>query len=168
MSMEHLMHIRGIRNANPLNIRLSPIRWVGQVDGADGEFVMFRHLSLGYRAALRVLHTYWHTHRLRTLREILHRWAPPADGNHTDAYVAAVSTWAEWGADAPLPAPEEDRARWQSILLAMTAIESTPAAAADGEVRDAMEAGYTMFCATLRFYKGSAPDDEGAAVEDSL
>lgn len=81
---------RGIRNNNPGNIRLSPTRWQGEVEGADDAFETFATPQDGVRAMCRILLTYYRKHGRRTTRAIIDRWAPPIE-NDTDAYVEAVA-----------------------------------------------------------------------------
>ena len=51
---------RGIRNNNPLNIRHSADQWQGaRVEQTDKAFVQFKSMAYGYRAAWKVLESYW-------------------------------------------------------------------------------------------------------------
>ena len=51
---------RGLRNNNPLNIRHSASRWQGaRVEQTDKAFVQFTSMKMGYRAAWRILETYY-------------------------------------------------------------------------------------------------------------
>lgn len=90
----NIENTRGIRNNNPLNIRHSASRWQGmRVEQTDKEFVQFESMAMGYRAAWRVLETYW-SHFLKenkpfSVKNIIHRWAPPAE-NDSEAYVRTV------------------------------------------------------------------------------
>ena len=80
---------RGLRNRNPLNIRKSDQLWKGQT-GHDGKFCIFQSNAYGYRAAFRILKTYNTKYRIYSVREIIYRWAPPNDHNHTRAYIERV------------------------------------------------------------------------------
>ena len=52
--------MRGIRNNTPLNIRRSSDRWEGaRIEQTDPSFVQFESLAYGYRAAWKVLESYW-------------------------------------------------------------------------------------------------------------
>lgn len=78
---------RNVRNNNPLNIRHnSGNQWQGAA-GDDGEFVIFQSPEYGFRAAFKLLMTYKERYGLNTISEIVNRWAPPSDDNHTDAYI---------------------------------------------------------------------------------
>jgi len=81
---------RGIRNNNPGNIRLSPTRWRGEVDGTDSAFETFDTPENGIRAMARLLLTYQRRHGLDTVEDIIGRWAPPIE-NDTDSYAQAVA-----------------------------------------------------------------------------
>lgn len=84
---------RGLRNNNPLNIRISGIAWRGKrplEENTDGSFEQFDTLKNGIRAALINIRTYIKKYRLNTPQTIIQRWAPAADGNDTNAYVKRV------------------------------------------------------------------------------
>ena len=103
------MKSRGIRNNNPLNIRHSADRWQGaRMEQKDRSFVQFQSMAYGYRAAWKVLESYWkHFHRQRqpfTVESIIRRWAPPSE-NHTDAYVKTVLRLTSLGGNEHLPRP---------------------------------------------------------------
>ena len=52
---------RGLRNNNPLNIRLTGTCWQGMSkEQTDGTFVQFTTMAYGYRAAWRILFTYFY------------------------------------------------------------------------------------------------------------
>lgn len=81
---------RGVRNNNPGNIRKSSDQWQGQVTGFDVAFVAFDTPENGFRAMAKILLNYYRVYRLRTLRDIITRWAPPSE-NDTRNYVAYVA-----------------------------------------------------------------------------
>ena len=84
---------RGLRNNNPLNIRHGRSRWAGMRSvQTDPSFVQFESMEMGYRAAFIVLQTYRRKYTLRTLRQIIFRWAPPHE-NHTYTYLLHVCLW---------------------------------------------------------------------------
>ena len=85
---------RGLRNNNPLNIRHSASRWQGaRVEQTDKAFVQFISMTMGYRAAWRILETYYKhfeaQHKPFTPRNIIYRWAPPSE-NDSEAYLRRV------------------------------------------------------------------------------
>ena len=96
---------RGIRNNNPLNIRLSSDKWQGQINPSgnanvndndnnsspkgEAVFCVFSSMAYGWRAAFLLLHTYMSKYKLTTVRKIIYRWAPPNE-NNTAAYTNHV------------------------------------------------------------------------------
>ncbi|MCZ4330785.1 hypothetical protein [Castellaniella denitrificans] len=81
---------RGIRNHNPGNIRHGD-PWQGLAkDQPDKDFATFASAAYGIRALARTLITYQDKYGLRTIRQIIGRWAPPKE-NYTNAYVRAVA-----------------------------------------------------------------------------
>ena len=124
--------IRGLRNNNPLNIRRGTSRWLGRREiVTDKEFEEFTSMAFGYRAGWKLMETY----RLRlqqagmsyTLENIIHRWAPPEDGNDTTAYIRTVIRLLDYkvAGRQPLPSPssKEGHKVFARILAAMTCVE---------------------------------------------
>ncbi len=82
---------RGVRNRNPGNLRTSKDPWQGLAPvQPDQEFFTFRSPEMGIRALATTLITYQDKHKLRTVRGIINRWAPPVE-NNTGAYIRAVA-----------------------------------------------------------------------------
>ena len=119
---------RGIRNNNPLNIRLSSDKWQGQrplSSSPEGEksFCQFESMAYGWRAAFRLLcHTYYGKYKLRTIRALITRWAPPKE-NNTEAYIRRVTDRIGIGPDRELGSPQEHPAQWMMIAMAMAIVE---------------------------------------------
>ena len=128
MKSEELKLPRGIRNNNPLNIRLSSDRWQGQrppSTSPEGEksFCQFESMAYGWRAAFRLLcHTYYGKYKLRTIRAIITRWAPPKE-NNTEAYIRRVTDRIGIGPDRELGSPQEHPAQWMMIAMSMAIVE---------------------------------------------
>ncbi len=88
---------RGYRNRNPGNIEYAAAnRWQGQTGievapaaGGKPRFAVFQSHEYGIRALAALLTTYQDRHGLRTVRQIIGRWAPGAE-NDTAAYVRHV------------------------------------------------------------------------------
>lgn len=100
------------RNNNPLNLRPLPTgeRWQGQTgvnhNTVTGAFCVFDTNSSGVRAATVNMRSYVKHAGVKTLRDVIYRWAPPPPGqkltgtagsavggvdqNHTEAYLASV------------------------------------------------------------------------------
>ena len=120
---------RGIRNNNPLNIRRSNDRWKGaRMEQTDRSFVQFVSMAYGYRAAWKVLESYWkHFKKERlpfTVQNIIQRWAPPNE-NDTDTYVRTVLNLTSLGGRENLPRPFTGIAieKLVRLLAAMTTME---------------------------------------------
>lgn len=81
---------RGIRNNNPLNLRISNSPWLGKVaNNTDGQFEQFTSMSYGIRAAFLNVRTIIKRHPGCTVERLIHVWAPPCE-NNTSAYVGEV------------------------------------------------------------------------------
>lgn len=82
---------RGIRNNNPANIRHG-CKWRGlRTTQTDSQFCQFVIMYYGIRALIITLRTYVTAHGLHTIPQIISRWAPPSDHNHTDEYIKYVN-----------------------------------------------------------------------------
>lgn len=97
--MTDVTQIRGYRNNNPGNIRLSSDKWQGlALEQTDKEFFQFKDVTYGIRALARVLIRYQDSYKLTTAKDFITRYAPPSE-NNTDAYVAAILKWTGFQAD---------------------------------------------------------------------
>lgn len=69
---------RGVRNNNPLNIRIGN-SWLGETaENTDGVFEQFRAMVYGLRAAFVLVKRYILRYALDTIAKIVGRWAPEA------------------------------------------------------------------------------------------
>lgn len=100
---------RGIRNNNPGNIRKSSSRWKGKVPGSDPQFETFSSMPYGYRALIRLLQNYQTAHRLKTLRQLISRWAPSSE-NDTSAYISRMVRLTGFGPDERIDMKDRDTA----------------------------------------------------------
>jgi len=124
-SVSHYGVPRGIRNNNPLNIRRSAAKWKGLVEHpTDKAFCQFMSMTYGLRAAFKLLHSYYYKHNCRTIRQIIMRWAPPSDGNDTEAYIGRVSTAAMYDDNTRLPPVASAPALWIKIAVSMAEVEN--------------------------------------------
>ena len=121
---------RGIRNNNPLNIRHSADQWQGACEEQkDKSFVQFQSTAYGYRAAWKVLQSYYNRFCMQskpfTVRNIIYRWAPPEDNNATEAYIRKVLQLSGIGGKENLLPPEnvDSYHRLCKLIAAMTCIE---------------------------------------------
>ena len=120
---------RGIRNNNPLNIRLSADKWQGASETqTDKSFVQFKTMAYGYRAAWRILQTYYERFHAQgrgfTVRNIISRWAPPKE-NDTEAYIRTVLQITGIGGKENLLPPDnvDSYDRLAKLISAMTCVE---------------------------------------------
>lgn len=82
---------RGLRNNNPLNIRIgNDWRWE-RIPNTDGVFEQFTEMKYGYRAAFIILKRYINKYQRNTIAKIIESWAP-SNENNTAQYIATVST----------------------------------------------------------------------------
>lgn len=80
---------RGIRNNNPLNIRIGN-KWKGETpENTDGVFEQFTRMEYGVRAAFILLRRYINRYHLDSVQKIVSRWAP-GNENHTEWYIKHV------------------------------------------------------------------------------
>jgi hypothetical protein len=85
---------RGIRNNNPGNIKyVKSTNWRGKVSDSekkDSTFEEFTEMKYGVRALARILKSYVKNPKVRTLQDMINRFAPPVE-NNTSAYVKRVA-----------------------------------------------------------------------------
>ena len=81
---------RGIRNNNPLNIRIGN-SWLGErMNPTDPAFEEFVAIEYGYRAAFCILRRYIRRYNKNTIKAIVSTWAP-ANENNTQRYIDFVA-----------------------------------------------------------------------------
>ena len=117
---------RGIRNNNPMNIRVSTqYAWQGQLNEGDErltaqkkekEFCVFKHPKYGIRAAVLLLLTYQQKYRLKTTEKIIAKYAPPVE-NDTVAYINFVTQ--ATGIDPKKSISIKDFSTTKSLIKAM-------------------------------------------------
>ena len=113
---------RGLENNNPGNIRQSKVRYKGEVrPSRDPAFKQFESLAWGYRAIFVLLHTYRVRHGLRSIREMISRWAPPSE-NDTGAYLRTVVRRS--GVDPDAEIDTRDGPTMTRIAAAMARVEN--------------------------------------------
>jgi hypothetical protein len=114
------MITRGIKNNNPLNIRKGN-KWKGELPNqTDNEFEQFQSMIYGLRAGFKILYNYYYKYRLKTISDIISRWAPPVE-NDTNTYIKNVCKMTKLNST--------DRLNWNysdmsSLLKAMCKQES--------------------------------------------
>lgn len=112
---------RGIRNNNPLNIRIGN-SWLGEVKNpTDNEFEQFVHVSFGLRAGFILLKRYINRYKLNTIEKIISRWAP-SNENNTRSYIDHVAKSMNIAPDTPLL--YEDQDAMCALVFAMVYVEN--------------------------------------------
>ena len=112
---------RGIRNNNPLNIRVGN-NWKGEVSQpTDHTFEQFTEMKWGVRAAFIVLRNYIVRHKLNTIRKIITRWAP-SNENDTAKYIATVCRRTNLQPDDTIS--YDNTCQMMAMLLAMCYVEN--------------------------------------------
>lgn len=129
---------RGLRNNNPGNIRIDGTRWQGEVvPSQDKVFKQFESMAYGYRAMFVLLDTYQKKYGLRTIRQMIGRYAPPNE-NHTGIYVDKVAEWSGVGADVRITAGNRD------VMVPIVAAMSRMENGAEASIPE-VNAGWELF-----------------------
>lgn len=85
---------RGIRNNNPLNIRIGNT-WLGErANPTDDSFEEFVSMKYGIRAAFIILRRYIRRYHKNTVPVIISTWAPASE-NNTQRYIDTVCSIAK-------------------------------------------------------------------------
>lgn len=112
---------RGIRNNNPLNIRIGNT-WLGEVTNpTDDEFEQFVHVCYGLRAGFILLKRYINRYKLNTIEKIISRWAPHNE-NNTRSYINQVARGMNITPDTPLL--YEDKNRMCALVYEIVYVEN--------------------------------------------
>lgn len=111
---------RGLRNNNPLNIRIGNT-WLGErANPTDTQFEEFVSIEYGYRAAFCILRRYIKRYKFNTVSRIISTWAPPSE-NQTTKYIDRVC--AMMGIDPTTQIRFEDAETMVKLAAAMTVVE---------------------------------------------
>lgn len=115
------MATRGVRNNNPLNIRIGNT-WLGESkESVDSDFEVFISIRYGLRAAFIILRRYIRKYNRNTIRKIINAWAP-SNENNTEKYISFVASQTKIDADAVLDFDE--KLKICIIVRAMARMES--------------------------------------------
>jgi len=90
---------------NPLSLRPSKDKWQGMIPSSVPGYIAFSGMDWGYRAGILNLITYFNL-KLNSVSKILYTWAPPKDGNDTEAYIKNVCSWTGYKRDQVLQPTE--------------------------------------------------------------
>lgn len=111
---------RGIRNNNPLNIRIGNA-WLGEVPNpTDSDFEQFVSPVYGLRAGFCILRRYIRRYHRNTIETIIHAWAPSSE-NNTANYVQIVCQRTGLVSDQPIL--YEDSETMCKLVQAMCFVE---------------------------------------------
>lgn len=111
---------RGIRNNNPLNIRIGNT-WLGErPEPTDPQFEEFISLEYGLRAAFVILRRYFRRYRRNTIATIVETWAPASE-NNTQRYIDTVSRLISLSPLAPIDF--DDKVTMCRLVDAMAVVE---------------------------------------------
>ena len=111
---------RGETN-NPFNLRDYDQEWEGQIGITDDGFVIFEDLASGIRAADKTLQNYKGLYGVRTIRELVNKFAPPNE-NPTEEYIEFVAERVGRSPDEPIDL-DNDSVR-DNLLGAMGRMEN--------------------------------------------
>lgn len=112
---------RGIRNNNPLNIRIGNT-WLGEVaHPTDYLFEQFVSMEYGVRAALVLIKRYMQRYNLTTPWAIISRWAPSSENNATK-YCRVVCERSGLGALVSFGFDEKEKV--VALVCAMSFVEN--------------------------------------------
>ena len=111
---------RGIRNNNPLNIRIGNT-WLGErPNPTDPEFEEFVTMEYGLRAAFLILRRYIRRYKKNTISSSVSTWAPSSE-NNTLKYIDRVSQMTHLSPDDPID--YYDRDTMCKLVAAMAQVE---------------------------------------------
>jgi len=175
-------------NKNPLNLRVLPNgeKWQGQTgvsyNSVTGKFCIFESNAKGVRAAVINMRSYVKFSGVKTLRDVIYRWAPPPEGgiqgtvgsavggvdqNHTEAYLASVCEETglpqDWSV-TPLTLPstmEMWRGQLASVIRAMNRVEA-------GKSTITIEETMEGIHEALNVPKGYVRQDDGNIIREDM
>lgn len=120
MTSKNAIVPRGIRNNNPLNIRIGNT-WLGEVQKpTDKEFEQFVTMPYGIRAGFVILRRYIRRYSKKTIKDIVSTWAP-SNENNTKAYIATVCKLMGMGENEEIK--YEDSVTMCNLVAAMIKVE---------------------------------------------
>jgi hypothetical protein len=132
--MNSVVKPEGVRNNNPLNIKANQA-YEGMTSQVNG-FAVFSSPVWGFRAAFRNYITKY-DRGINTVSKLINEWAPPADGNNTNAYIQKVCSMTGYAPDEVIELKTWDVA--SSVVYAQTVVEC--GSFTDYFTRDQMAAG---------------------------
>jgi hypothetical protein len=112
---------RGIRNCNPLNIRIGNT-WLGERENpTDPDFEEFNSMEYGLRAAFIILRRYIRRYKKDTVPAIIRTWAPETE-NKTQRYIDVVCSMSGISHEAHIN--YADKATMCKLVASMAYVEN--------------------------------------------
>lgn len=111
---------RGVRNNNPLNLRITPIKWGGEINGNDNDFETFATTWQGVRAGVLDI-TNDISKGKNTIEKLINQFAPPTE-NNTKSYIDTVSKVV--GISPTTKIKKDDYALFLKLIPAMIRVEN--------------------------------------------
>ena len=147
--LRRLTTIRGLRNNNPGNIRISDTSWQGKIPKSlntdkNKAFEQFESLEYGLRALMKNAYT-WVLRGKNTLEKLISVWAPPHE-NHTGNYIDYVAK--QMGIPKNEVFKTLDKKFFISLARAITEMENGIAAAQKLVPYSAYEEAYRLMGST--------------------
>lgn len=128
---------RGEKNCNPGNIERNATKWRGMAPNqTDARFVVYTDPVDGIRAIGIVVLSYYRRHKLKTVRGIINRWAPPVE-NDSNSYVTAVCKQCSVDPDDTIKVDNPDAL--ESLIRAIIHHENGRVIYSDDQIRKSVE-----------------------------
>ena len=130
--------VRGLRNNNPANIRISKSNWKGKIPiekNTDGSFEQFINYPYGVRALIKLIYTYYNRYNLQTVEAIITRFAPNNE-NNTASYILKVSKNLNVKRNQVFSL---NASSLKALVLAIDQIENGKATITEAHYRDALK-----------------------------
>ncbi len=110
---------RGVRNNNPLNIRVGN-DWQGEaLVSRDDAFETFKNAEYGFRAGAKILRSY-NRQGISTISGIISRFAPTNE-NNTQHYINSVCGWTGFSSNQTIDVYNQEQVA--TLLHAMSIME---------------------------------------------
>lgn len=133
----HNYTVRGYRNNNPLNIKISASAWNGKISpSGDPTFEQFRTMAYGFRAAFKLISNYPKLYNARTVAEIIAKWDYVAQVNYTNT-VCRLS-----GLTPSTVIDPKNKAQMTALVRAMAQMENGQNIAVP---EDALNEGWNLY-----------------------
>ena len=116
--------VRGYRNNNPLNLRISSNAWKGKIpvqQNTDKAFEQFVSMPYGFRANMINMRTLINR-GFNTIEQLITKWAPADDGNNPAGYTQRVCKTTGYNKDDIIN--PQNAEQMQNLAYAMAIVEN--------------------------------------------